>query len=137
MMLQELSRSHRTARHAVLCGLLIFCSCGQPDSDRSAAVPSEEGVLIPVTSDPAGATYYLLDWSEQPDGNRVALTRREGRSGTSFARREINCEARTFRYLGEGETRTEAEADSPNRGDMAELVPGSISSEVADYVCQE
>lgn len=98
---------------------------------------SREGAPIPVRSDPARASYYLLGWQEMPNGNREALTRRDGRSGTSYARREINCRANTFRYLGEGDTRAEAEADAPNRGRMAELVPGSISSEVSEFVCRQ
>lgn len=119
---------------------LGFAACGgAPENDAAEetySVPvAGEGIPIPVTSD--SANYYLLRWEGMPNGNREALTRRDGRSGTSYARREINCRAKAFRYLGEGDTRAEAEADAPNRGPMAELVPGSISSEVSEFVCRQ
>jgi hypothetical protein len=125
----------RLSPFAVLWAGLTIVACGEPWAEqvRPAASP-EEGDAIPVTSDP-GATYHLLRWSMMPNGNREALTRRDGPSGTSYARREIDCEARTFRYLGEGETQAEAEADAPNPGRMGELIPPSISAQVADYVC--
>jgi hypothetical protein len=70
-----------------------------------------------------------------PSGNLEVLTRRDGRSGTSFSRREIDCTAGTFRYLGEGDTREQAEEDAPNSGGMTPLTERSISSETAIYVC--
>lgn len=90
-----------------------------------------------MSSDPAGGRYHLLMVEEMENGNLEVLTRRNGSSGTSYSRREINCSApRSYRYLGDGDTRTEAEADAPNPGDMSELVSGSISSDVAEYVCR-
>lgn len=127
-------RMRRLGPFATLCAAPIFLACGEPAEQARPATVPEEGEAIPVTSDP-GATYHLLRWSTMPGGNREALTRRDGRSGTSYARREIDCEARTFRYLGEGDTRAEAEVDAPNPGGMGELVPPSISAQVADYVC--
>jgi hypothetical protein len=97
--------------------------------------PQTEGEPIPVPGDPAHASYQLVGWSEMPNGHREALTRRDGTSGTSYARREIDCSKQQFRYLGEGDTRQEAEEDLSNPDEMAELVPGSISSEVAAFVC--
>ena len=38
-----------------------------------------------------------------------ARPRREGSSGASFARREIDCQGERFLYLDEGEARVEAE----------------------------
>jgi hypothetical protein len=116
--------------------LLVLSACGGDDHESRAAVEME-GELIPVRGDPVRATYQLLSWSELPNGHRVALTRRDGRSGTSYARREIDCRGRGFRYLGEGDTRQQAEADSPNPGPMAELVPGSISTEISEFVCRK
>jgi hypothetical protein len=119
----------------VIMGLLI-AACESDGRDTEAAPIGEvEGEPIPVEGDPARASYQLVRWSEMPNGHREALTRRDGTSGTSYARREIDCAGRRFRYVGEGDTRQEAEADAQNPGEMAELVPGSISSEVSDFVC--
>jgi hypothetical protein len=118
----------------LLLGSGALLGCREPEGGEQNVRAQTEGEVIPVSSD-ARATYHLLDWSQLPNGNREALTSREGPSGTSFARREIDCDRMMFRYLGEGDTRAEAEADAPNPGNMAELVPGSISTEVSEYVC--
>lgn len=120
-----------------LTAALLVCACGGTGGESNAAQVGDvalEGVSIPVESDPR-AKYQLVSWSGMPNGHREALTRRDGTSGTSYARREIDCAGRRFRYLGEGDTREEAEAAAPDPGRMAELVPGSISSEVSDFVC--
>jgi hypothetical protein len=56
--------------------------------------------------------------------------------GVSYARREIDCAAMTFRYLGEGDTLEQANSDSPNPGDMGMLTDGSISDVISEYACQ-
>jgi hypothetical protein len=104
----------------------------QPSPDRSG----EGGEPVPVPSDPR-ARYWLLDWSRMSNGNLEVLTRRSGPSGVSYARREIDCGAMTFRYLGEGDSVAEARQDSPNPGGMGELVGGSISTEVSQFVCRK
>jgi hypothetical protein len=117
---------------------LLLAGCGGSEQDSRAGPVGDiqvEGEPIPVPGDPAHASYQLVRWSEMPNGHRESFTHRDGTSGTSYARREIDCSKRQFRYLGEGDTRQEAEEDLSNPGKMAELVPGSISSEVADFVC--
>jgi hypothetical protein len=101
-----------------------------------ATPPAAEGEPISVPSDPR-ASYSLLRWSRLGNGNLQAVTRREGPSGTSYARREIDCGAMTFRYLGEGGTLEESLADGPNPGRMAELTNQSISSYVSQFVCRK
>lgn len=106
------------------------------DPRPSPASKSEHGAggeTVPVPSDPR-ASYRLLSWSRLPNGNRQATTRREGPSGISFARREIDCEAMTFRYLGEGDTLEEAQLNRASER-MGELTEGSISTYVATFVC--
>jgi hypothetical protein len=137
-MIEEFNYRRLSSQLAMWCMIFSLLSCEESETgDSSAASAEGAGNVIPVTSDPGSATYYLIRWSTKSNGNREALTRREGRSGTSYARREIDCAARTFRYLGEGDTRAEAEADAPDPGNMGELVPGSISTEVADFVCRQ
>ena len=98
--------------------------------------PAEEGMPFDVATDPR-ASYRLLKWSKMRNGNLEAVTVREGPSGTSVARREINCENRTFRYLGEGDTLSEAMRDSPDIGEMSGLVEGSIAAVTVDVVCSQ
>jgi len=88
---------------------------------------------VPVPSDPR-AIITLLTWREMPNGNREALTLRRGPSGDTYSRREIDCSARTFRYLGTGDTLEEAQLDRPDPG-MAALTDQSISTYVSDFVC--
>jgi hypothetical protein len=97
---------------------------------------AEEGTPFDVASDPR-ASYRLLKWSPLKNGNIEAVTLREGPSGISYARREIDCDDQTFRYLGEGDTRQDAMRDSPNIGEMSALVSGSISAVTVDVVCAE
>jgi hypothetical protein len=96
--------------------------------------PTNEGFPIAAPSDP-GAQYRILAIRRMRRGHLDVLSRRDGRSGTSFARREIDCDARTFRYLGEGDTREEAAQDGPNPGPMTEITGTSASSDVLRAAC--
>lgn len=120
----------------IVLGFLAVAGCGGNQESEARAVEGE-GELIPVAGDPARATYQLVEWSELPNGNREAVTRRDGSLGTSYSRREIDCGQRRSRYLGEGDSREEAEQDYPTPNEMSDLVPGSISAEIADFVCQQ
>ena len=128
-------------RFLVAVSVLLLPACSGGAEDRPQAPdPNEveregEGVLIPVPGDPARAVYQLIEMSQMSNGNLEVLTRRDGSSGTSYARRETDCRNMTFRYVGEGDTRAQAEEDSPNRGSMGELVPGSISTEISEFAC--
>lgn len=85
-----------------------------------------------IESDPS-ATYYNLEFGGRGT-LRTIVTKREGKSGTSYAKREIDCNARTFRYLGEGDTLAEAKRSNGNFP-MGHLTDRSISSYVADQAC--
>lgn len=92
---------------------------------------------IPVPSDPR-ASYAALDIKLKPRGMVEVLTRRDGPSGISFALREIDCGRRSFRYIGEGDTREEAaraSARSRPGNTMGPLTDGSISTHLANFAC--
>lgn len=94
------------------------------------------GTAIPVQSDP-GVSYALISSAKMANGNLEVVTQRNGSSGVSFARREIDCDTMSFRYLGEGDTLAEAEQDGPNPGEMAEAMSTSISGEVSRFACAQ
>lgn len=132
-----------------LAAALAACSQSQEvetaNSDDLAMMPvtSEQptgeaagGTAFDVPSD-ARARYFLLDVSPGKGGNIVATTRREGPSGTTFARREIDCGGQTFRYIGEGDTLEQAKQPAPNPGEMSTLVDGSISDLTIKFACSQ
>lgn len=139
--------------HLMVFGLVLSsCSDPRPPEDNSdidnviaadaagfdspTLPPTTDGKPINVVSDP-GVTYHLLESSKMPNGNLEIVTRRDGPSGTSFARREVDCDAMTFRYLGEGDSLAEAQRDSPNIGEMSEAMSTSISGEVSRFACSQ
>jgi hypothetical protein len=90
---------------------------------------------IPVPSDPR-ARYEAVSVDKRRDDLVEIITRRQGPSGTSFARREVDCRRRLFRYIGEGDTLEQAKRPAPNPGQMAALVDGSISWHVVQFACR-
>ena len=107
------------------------------DGFDSPTLPSTtDGKVIEVASD-LGVAYRLLKSKKMRNGNLEILTRRDGSSGTSFARREVDCGSMTFRYLGEGDSLAEAQQDGPNPGEMTEAMSTSISGEVSRFACSQ
>ena len=102
--------------------------------DSATLPPTDEGFAISAPSDP-GSSYRILKIDKMSNGNLEVISRRDGPSGTSFARREVDCQGYSYRYLGEGDTREEAEIDGPNVGEMSALTGTSASSDVADAAC--
>jgi hypothetical protein len=92
------------------------------------------GKAYGVPSDP-GVQYALLKIEKGEGGNIIATNRREGASGVSFSRREIDCSANQFRYVGEGATLEQANQPAPNPGEMSDLVDGSISDVASKFAC--
>jgi hypothetical protein len=133
---------------SLVVGLMVLVvGCSQPSDDpvvntdtdqsvtTSPAAPAEEtGTPYSAPADP-NATYSLLSVKPGEGGNIIAMTRRVGRSGTSYSNREIDCGAQLARYIGEGDTREEAEKPSPNPGEMAPLVEGSSTHAAVQAAC--
>lgn len=110
---------------ATLCTLGLLAAA-------SVANGAERVVHVPTD---AQARYAILSVSTMRNGNLEVVTRRNGPSGESFSRREINCDQMTFRYTGEGDSL--AELSSPySKGAMGPLTEGSISTYVARAACR-
>jgi hypothetical protein len=107
---------------------------GMDDFGSTRLPPTNEGFRVPVGIEP-NVEYRILKIRRLRSGNLEVLSRRDGPSGTSFARREYNCDDMTFRYLGEGDTREDAEKDAPNRGSMADLIDGSSAFSIGAAAC--
>src|SRR3546814_12020848 len=88
----------------VLLGLIGKCTKDGPDQSEidaeiarmeaeeraTVAEPATEGFSIPSPSDPK-ASYRIVKISKMPNGHLEVTNRRDGTSGTSFSRREIDC----------------------------------------------
>ena len=70
-------------------------------------------------------------------GTVDVLTRRDGKSGTSYVLRRIDCAAREFQYLGEGTTEQQAKEGRASDPRKSRLTEGSISFHVAAYACPD
>lgn len=131
---------------AILIVLLVGCSersneqvvnaDNEPSVSTSTATSAEdvEGIPYRAPADP-NATYTLLSVKQGKNGRIIAMTRRAGSSGTSYSNREIDCGAQLARYIGEGDTREEAEKPASNPGDMAHLVEGSSTHAAVQAAC--
>ncbi len=87
---------------------------------------------IDVPSD-AKARYFVL---EKTGGNAaVIVTRREGKSGTSFSKRLYDCKYNEVKYLGTGETLAGMASSAPDPN-MSTIVPGSIAYYVGLEACK-
>jgi hypothetical protein len=136
----------------LVLGITMLVGCGESDEynpdvenakiraeeglDSPKLEPTTEGFAISAPSDP-GASYRILKIKKRGNGNLEVLSRRDGPSGTSFARREINCKAYTYRYLGEGDTRADAEKNGSSPSSMSELTGTSASADVANAACRK
>lgn len=104
------------------------------------------GAKINVPSDPT-ATYVVISKKNLRDhmvgdtlnsvfsDEYIIVTKRVGRSGTSYSRREIDCNTGTQRYLGDGDSIQEMNGYY-NVGSMNRPVSRSISYYVQRHVCK-
>lgn len=93
------------------------------------------GTEIQVPSD-MRARYWMVEGQRVTATILQIITRRDGPSGRSFAFRQIDCDKREFRYLGEGDTLEEAKVGKNFVATgMESLVPQSISTYIADFAC--
>ena len=102
-------------------------------------VAASAGELVEVPSD-FKAKYRIVELAKNRKGNADVMTRRDGPSGTSFARRECECPFGRFRYIGEGDTIEAARKPRSPPDKMADLVSdgkgvGSVSYHVCAVAC--
>jgi hypothetical protein len=103
-------------------------------TDAKSPTTSIAPVSFNVTADP-GVEYVVFDVQKRPDGLIEVLSRRRGSSGTSYARRLVDCQNWKFMYLAEGDTVAELSVLHPDAR-MAELTAGSSSTAVSYNGCK-
>jgi len=88
-----------------------------------------------IPSDPYGK-YKFLKMSAM-DLNLMVVTERTGKGGSvTYSTREIDCDAKTFRYLAEGDTLEQMQSRiGTTKDQMGPLTEESISSYIAGHAC--
>lgn len=95
-----------------------------------SAHAAQERVKIP--SDP-NATFTIIERSGK-GRVRTIVTKREGSSGVSYSRRQYDCQAATWKYLGTGDTPAKMNSSKPENK-MTPVHDGSIASYVGGIAC--
>ena len=116
--------------------IVLALTTATVETNTFAANEQSKGTPFKVASD-SRARYFLLGVVPGKRGNIIATTRREGPSGITFARREINCSAQTYRYLGEGDNVKQTYRPNYSVGEMSDLDDGSISDVVVKFACSK
>ena len=98
---------------------------------KSAPLPVSRNESVPVPSDPR-ANYYVV--SMEGRSPIILVTQRNGSSGVSYSKREIECSEGSLRYLGTGDTLAEMEASAADPERKAPI-EGSIASDILKFAC--
>lgn len=92
---------------------------------------AEYQVTIPSDS---GANYTVLQ--KEAVGNFMTIvTKRDGKSGTSYSKRMYSCENNTVKYLGTGDTLEQMDNSAPDEN-LSPIVPGSIAEYIGREACR-
>lgn len=115
----------------------MITSSSQPKSLLSgedippSTLLAEEPLSVP--SDPK-AQFFVLEKGGR-GFQRTIVTKRIGKSGTSYSKRLYNCSENTVKYLGSGESLSEMAASKADP-DMGTILPGSIAYYVGIEACK-
>ena len=80
------------------------------------------------------ATYEVLEKTGKGK-KRIITTKRTGPSGTSYSKREYDCELAKVRYIGTGDTLQEMQSSKPD-SKLTGIVDGSIASYIGGVACE-
>jgi len=93
-----------------------------------------EEIPIDIETDLEG-DYFIVEQTG-PENRPVVIVKQVDGAYTYFIKREFDCDAHRFRYLGEGESLAAMAASEPEpASEMDDIRPGSISGQLAGYVC--
>ena len=91
-------------------------------------------ISVNVPSDP-GVNYAIVV-KDYGGGTKSVVTKRDSKSSTSYSIREVNCNSKTFRYMGEGDTLEEAISNLDDTKSMSPVTNGSISYYILKAACK-
>jgi len=99
----------------------------------TAPVLADE-IPIEIETDLEG-DYFIVD-KTGPENRPIVTVKQVDGTYRYFIKREFDCETHRVRYLGEGESQAAMDASEPeSTPDMEAISPGSISDQLAGYVC--
>ncbi|MCY1402383.1 hypothetical protein D3C76_446160 [compost metagenome] len=107
---------------------ILFLSCVLPLHATSALAEAPR-----FSSQQDDAMYSIVAMTNDSSG-RTVITKRVGISGTSYAKRVLNCNEQTVRLLGQGKTLQDLFTAEPD----AESIPiftGSLAESIARVAC--
>ena len=95
-----------------------------------------EDIAIDIETD-LGGDYFIVE-KTGPENRPVVVVKQVDGTYNNFIKREFDCDPKRFRYLGEGESLAAMTASEPESApDMEDIRPGSISDQIAEYVCPQ
>lgn len=115
-------RLFRATKVAALVAASLFV--GEAAFAQTIVVPSD-----------SRAIYAAVNVKKINKNEVEIITRRHGSSGTSYAKRLVNCSSMTFKYLSEGDTLEDLNKPGPISA-MSPLVSGSISDVISRWACE-
>lgn len=109
---------------------------GGPGSASGSGPPHDaKSERIKVPSD-AAARYFLVSLERRQDGDIEITTRREGKSGTSYSARQVDCSTGRFAYLADGDSWDEfSRSRKTGAAGLAPLTYGSVSYWIGLRAC--
>lgn len=96
------------------------------------AEASKPPYTLHVPSDP-NATFTVLAIGSKGDLATI-ITKRDGKSGTTYSQRAYDCRAKRVMYLGSGDSLEEMRSSKPDEH-LSPIVDGSIADYVGNEAC--
>jgi hypothetical protein len=120
-------------RVACACALILPLLGCKEEARPYVSATNFKPIGFTVEADP-GVEYIVFDVIKRPDGLIEVFSRRNGKSGISYAKRLVDCNNWTFKYLADADTIEDLANENPMEK-MAELTFGSSSTVVSYYGC--
>lgn len=93
-----------------------------------------DDIPIDIETDIEG-DYFIVE-KTGPENRPAVIVKQVDGAYVYFIKREFDCDAHEVRYLGEGDSRAAMDAYEPDSPpEMEGIRPGSISDQLAGYVC--
>ena len=105
------------------------------DLPNPISQPDVDEVEIFVLGDLSSSKTFVLKVVEIESGLVEVISRREGKSGVSYAKRQVDCNKGLYVLTGDADSLDEA-LNQKFAGEFSELVEGSSSHAISRFVCR-